>query len=146
MSRSERSTALVCVDVITAARLLTELMSRRLAEHGVTIGQLPVLLALYEEDGLTQSELARRTGVEQPTMAVSLRRMDRDGLVRRVPDPGDHRKSQVCLTARSLDLRDSLQRQRADLDQTALAGLSAAERADLQRFLVSLARNLATDG
>lgn len=134
---------LVCIEVVSAARLLTDLMSRRLAEHGVRIGQLPALLALYEEDGLTQSELARRTGVEQPTMAVALRRMERDGLVRRAADASDHRKAQVWLTARAVGIREPLQRQREELDETSLAGLSIEERERLKRLLLRMRANLA---
>jgi hypothetical protein len=35
----------------------------------------------------TQTELSRLIGIEQPTMAITLRRMERDGIIKRSPDP-----------------------------------------------------------
>ncbi len=78
---------MVCYTVNHAARLPGQAISHRLAALGVTTGPLPTLLALHATDGQTQSELARRTGVEQPTMAVNFRRMERDGLLTRTPAP-----------------------------------------------------------
>jgi DNA-binding MarR family transcriptional regulator len=40
-------------------------------------------------------------GIEQPTMAFTLRRMERDGIIERSPDPEHGRKSLVKLTARA---------------------------------------------
>ncbi len=133
---------LACVDVVGVSRQLSELMSVRLAAFGVSIGQLPALLALYERDGRTQAELARAVGVEQPTMAATLRRMERDGLIRRIPDPGDRRRARVQLTDRALAMRDELQTQRAAIDELALAGLSARERHTLQHMLATITANL----
>src|SRR4051794_4346334 len=81
------------------ARALERELRGACAEYAVTPGQLPVLLALYERDGLTQTELAAATGVEQPTMAATLTRMEDDGLVRRAADPDDARRVGVFLTA-----------------------------------------------
>lgn len=133
---------LMCLDIVGVTRQLNDLMSRRLAQYGVTIGQLPALLALYAKDGLTQSELARRTGVEQPTMALTLKRMTRDGLVRRVTNPADRRAAHIHLTERAQSIRDALQASRADLDEIALGGLSASERLMLANLLRRMAHNL----
>jgi len=135
-------TNLVCVDVITLSRLLSDLMSRRLAPFGVGLGQLPTLLALYGRDGQTQAELARDTGVEQPTMALNLGRMERDGLITRSPDPQDGRRALVTLTERALEIRDELQSQRAALDEIAMSGLPASDRDALARVLAAMMANL----
>ena len=47
---------------------------------------------------MSQTELARWAKVEQPTMAQMLARMERDGVIRREPDPRDRRGSLVSLT------------------------------------------------
>ncbi|HEY8111643.1 MAG TPA: helix-turn-helix domain-containing protein [Actinomycetes bacterium] len=46
----------------------------RIAPHGVVPGQFAQLLALYEEDDLTQRELCDRIRIEQATMANTLQR------------------------------------------------------------------------
>lgn len=60
-----------------------------------------VLLPLYEDDGLRMGELARRARLSKQTMTTMIRRLERDGLVERRPDPGDARAMRVFLTSRS---------------------------------------------
>ncbi len=50
---------------------------------------------------MSQTELARWAKVEQPTMAQMLARMERDGIIRREPDPSDGRGSLVSLTKKA---------------------------------------------
>ena len=64
-------------------RLYDKRLQDVLAPFGVAPGQFPALVMLFQKDGLTQAELCRRIGVEQPTMANTLARMERDGLIRR---------------------------------------------------------------
>jgi DNA-binding MarR family transcriptional regulator len=110
------------------ARLMERELRSACAEYHVLPGQLPVLLALYEHDGQTQTELADVCGVEQPTMAATLRRMEDDGLVRRAPDPGDGRRVAVLLTAPARRMDGQLQDAVRQVNRRALRGLSGSER------------------
>lgn len=74
----------------------------RLRDLGFATAQLPVLTALKDGARMTQTELARWAKVEQPTMAQMLARMERDGIIRREPDPSDRRGSLVSLTKQAL--------------------------------------------
>lgn len=67
---------------------------------GFSAGQFPILLELWEEQGLTQKQLLERVAVEQATMANTLSRMERDGLIERKPHPNDRRAQLVFLTAK----------------------------------------------
>jgi len=59
---------------------------------------LGVLLSLWSEDGLKANELGKRAGLEPSSMTGLLDRMERDGLVKREPDPNDRRASRIYLT------------------------------------------------
>lgn len=91
------------------SRLFAAALQTRMAPHGVLAGQLPVLVHLWEEDGLTQSELCELVGVEQPTMANTIKRMERDGLVKKRRDNLDRRKFRVLLTPRAKELKPILE-------------------------------------
>lgn len=79
-----------------AARLFVRAIERRLS--GGNAGPMPVFLALQDGRAMTQTALAQQASVEQPTMANTLARMERDGLVSRTPDPNDKRSALVRLT------------------------------------------------
>ncbi|HKE71572.1 MAG TPA: MarR family transcriptional regulator [Nocardioidaceae bacterium] len=127
------------------ARLLAQALRRRIEELGVVPGQFAQLLALYEQDGLTQSELSRRVRIEQPTMAVTLKRMERDGLVERVPDPSDRRQALVLLTERARRLEGDLTDAAQAINAEAVDGLSAAEISAFMRTLDRLIGNLESE-
>jgi DNA-binding MarR family transcriptional regulator len=105
-------------------------------------GQFAQLLALYEADGLTQSELSHRVRIEQPTMAVTLKRMERDGLVERVPDPSDGRRARVMLTERARRLEKDLTTAAREVNAIAVEGLTPAEADAFMRTLDRLIANL----
>jgi DNA-binding MarR family transcriptional regulator len=124
------------------ARRFAQALGRRIASHGVTVGVFPVLLGLWEEDGVTQADLVERLGVEQPTVANTLGRMERDGLVERRDDPSDGRLSRVYLTRRGRDLRGPLTGAAAAVNRAALAGLSPTERESLLALIRRVVANL----
>src|SRR5215472_15609025 len=81
-----------------AARGFARLSEARLKPLGFGVGHLPVLVALQDGRVRTQRDLARFAKIEQPPMAQMLARMERDGLIRRTPDPADGRSSRITLT------------------------------------------------
>lgn len=109
-----------------AARAFIRALDRRLLNGSA--GQMPVFLALTGGNAYTQTELARLVSVEQPTMANTLARMERDGLIERTPDPADRRSSLVSLSKlgrkRAAEAMDAA----LAVNEAAFATLSAAER------------------
>ncbi len=89
------------------ARAFARSLQTHAASLGFSPGQWPILLELWSEDGLTQRQLIDRVGIEQATMANTLARMERDGLIQRRPHPSDRRAQQVFLTdqARAMEAR-----------------------------------------
>lgn len=85
-----------------AARAFERLSELRLKPLGFGVGYLPVLVAIKDGKAQSQRDLARFAKVEQPSMAQMLARMERDGLIRRTPDPADGRSSRIALTETAL--------------------------------------------
>lgn len=85
-----------------AARGFARLSEARLKPLGFGVGYLPALVALKDGRAHTQRDLARFVRIEQPSMAQMMVRMERDGLIRRSPDPSDGRSSRIALTDTAL--------------------------------------------
>ncbi len=124
------------------ARGLARVGDVRLRDLGFATAQLPVLTALKDGARMSQTELARWARVEQPTMAQMLARMERDGIIRREPDPRDRRGSLVSLTkqahSRLADGRAVLRQGNAEMTK----GLSAREVETLLKLLRRVLANV----
>ena len=125
-----------------AARGFARLSEARLKPLGFGVGHLPVLVALQDGQVGSQRDLAQFARIEQPSMAQMLARMERDGLIRREPDPADGRSSRILLTdaarARFPEACATLLQGNRD----ALSGFTDAEAAQLAALLVRLIANL----
>jgi DNA-binding MarR family transcriptional regulator len=126
------------------ARLLEAALHQRISPLGVVPGQFAQILALYEEDGLTQRQLCDLVRIEQPTMAKTLQRMERDLLIRREPDPGDRRRARVLLTAHARALRSDLVDAAIEVNAAATKGLSDREVSEFMRTVARIIDNLET--
>jgi DNA-binding MarR family transcriptional regulator len=127
-----------------AGRLFVRAIERRLA--GGSAGPMPVFFALAEGEALSQSALARWAVVEQPTMANTLNRMERDGLIARTPDPEDGRSALVSLTKLGLQRAHEALASAKEVNGLALAGFKPAEREQFLGMLRRVAENLDSDG
>lgn len=125
------------------ARLFARHLEAGLRRHGLALGAFPALLHLWEKDGLTQGELAGRLAIEQPTMAATLARMERDGLITRHRDETDARVQRIRLTDKARVLRDAALAEAVAVNDRALGPLDTAERA---QFLALMRRVIAALG
>ena len=114
------------------ARLFAKGLQQSVKPLGLAPAQFMTLLALWEQDGLTQRELVERLDVEQATMANTLTRMERDGLIERRAHPGDGRSQSVHLTRKARALREPATSAARSVNAAALGSLSESER---QAFL-----------
>ncbi|KRQ20389.1 MarR family transcriptional regulator [Mycobacteroides sp. H001] len=74
-------------------------LDRGLQESGLSGADYEVLALLSEHDGdrMPSQELRNALGWEKSRLSHQLRRMEKDGLISREPNPADARSSMVCL-------------------------------------------------
>ena len=106
-----------------------------LGEIGLHVGQEFTLNALWGGEELSQTELARRVGIQKATMTVTLRSLERAGLVERRRDESDERVMKVRATTRGIALREPVYEAWRRLDEQTVAGLTSAEQRTLHELL-----------
>ncbi len=124
------------------ARGFARLSEARLKPLGFGIGHLPVLVALKHSRANTQRDLARFSRMEQSSMAQMLVRMERDGLIRRAPDPADGRSSLVSLTATAMTRLPDACAVLFQGNREALDGFTSEETAQFITLLSRVIANL----
>jgi DNA-binding MarR family transcriptional regulator len=125
------------------------MLSERIERHGVVPGQFAQLLALYERDGQTPTELSRAVRIEPGTMTKTLQRMARDGLIERRPDATDRRAVRIYLTAHARELEPTLKAEAGTINAVLTSGMSERRVRELLRDIATLigrAERILADG
>ncbi|NOR25493.1 MAG: MarR family transcriptional regulator [Desulforhopalus sp.] len=125
----------LCYKLNYLSRLLLSQLNNQIKPYGVTQGQLPVLCCLDEDDGQTQVELCKNVQVEQPTMANTLRRMERDGLIYRTSSEHDRRQSRVFITEPTRPTVEILKKKRDEVVARMTQHMSEKELETFNRLL-----------
>jgi|Deesub1362B_J571_1020462.scaffolds.fasta_scaffold03112_7 DNA-binding MarR family transcriptional regulator len=120
--------------------LLDRLRRLRLGQHPLGVGSIsPPQLALLDwiarSPGSRLGEVASGLGLTPPTVSVGLRRLERAGLVERLPDPQDRRAVRFFLTPEGKRLCRRAHRFRRRKAQLLLASLTPQEQEVLLNLL-----------
>ncbi len=115
---------------------------QQLNNIGLHPGQPPMLWHIFEEEGLSQKELARRLQVRPPTVNVSLQRMERADYICRRQDEKDQRVSRIYLTEKGRQLASRIGVIMKANEEQITRGLTEAEVCLLSRFLKQLIANI----
>ena len=94
-----------------AAWAMNNYVNRILKEKGlpdISVAYFAVLQALWENDGLSISDLGEKVQLEKSTMTSLIDRMEAAGLLRRDDHPTDRRAYKICLTPRGRELEANL--------------------------------------
>jgi DNA-binding MarR family transcriptional regulator len=118
-------------------------MQHRMTHLGLHLGQELLIVDIHQHPDTTQTELVARIGIEQPTIAKAVARMERSGFVVRVPDPRDRRVVRLRLTEQGRAVVDDIIAAWAEVESRATRGLTGSEAAQLIRLLNTVHDNLA---
>jgi len=126
-----------------ANRLLIKKANELLKPHGITHAYTYFLMELYQQDGLSQSAMYKRIGIEQPTAVRTLDRMARDGFIVRQQNLTDRRVAHIKLTAKGKHYQDIILSCAKELNGVALQDFSDDEQVLFNQLIKRLNANLA---
>ena len=91
---------------------------------------------------MSQKEMARALNLSPATMTVTLKRMERAGLIEREMDGRDQRILRVHLSEEGKRMCEMGERQVGRVAAELLDGFSAEERAQFEEYMRRVARNM----
>lgn len=120
----------------------TEVNFGRLKDLGVHPGQLPFINIISHQEGVSQRELAERLHVKPPTVAVTVKRLEKAAVIYRKPDPNDMRISRIYLTEKGRQVAGQLEVVVKENEKALTAGFSEEELELAKRFFDRMMYNL----
>ncbi|MCH5204069.1 MAG: winged helix-turn-helix transcriptional regulator [Oscillospiraceae bacterium] len=122
--------------------LYGELVCRDMDKIGMRYSYRHILKPLMENKTLTQLELVNLTGQKAPTVSITLRNMENDGIVRREKNSTDRRETHVCITDKGKKMYKKVLNSLEKADKTILSGISEGELEALAGVLEKMKANL----
>ena len=95
----------LCFPLYACSRKIVGLYTPYLKNIGLTYTQYLVLLVLWEGDHISVGELCKKLYLDTGTVTPLLKKLEREGLLRRVRKEDDERIVMVTLTEKGLALR-----------------------------------------
>ncbi|RLL81703.1 MarR family winged helix-turn-helix transcriptional regulator [Mesotoga sp. BH458_6_3_2_1] len=96
----------LCFALYSSSRGVTRLYRPLLSELGITYPQYLAMLVLWEKEPLTVKELGERLFLDSGTLTPLLKRMEKQGLLKRERSQGDERQVLINLTEEGRKLKD----------------------------------------
>ena len=134
----EESIAFLLAKVATAHKNLLEKAMTDVGLHG---GQVFVLFALWEQDGLRQIDLAEALNLAPPTVNKTLAGMVERGFVTRARYEDDARSTRIFLTDAGRAIRREIEDKWVEMEERIATDLTETERLILPQLLVKLLGN-----
>ena len=96
----------LCFPLYACAKEIVRQYRKPLEALGLTYTQYIVMMVLWEHGGMTEGELGRRVRLDSGTLAPLLKRLEKQGYIRRVRPDSNERKLFLSLTDAGEALRD----------------------------------------
>ena len=119
------------------ASRLRHLESENFPPEGIQVSPSHIALIEYTANNPNcgVQELAKALKLSTPTLSVSVRQLEKSGLITRKPDPSDGRAVQLSLTSKGEEIHQSARRFHRLKFKKLLSGLNPKERENLVNLL-----------
>lgn len=135
--------ALEITELDRAIRKLHERKASKLLKSiGLYNGQPRLLFHLDETGGCNQKELSDYLNVSCATVAVSLKRMEKCGIIKKSPDKNDLRNNIITLTDRGIEIVNRCHEIFMDINIKMYDGFNSREMQDLENYYKRIISNL----
>lgn len=108
----------------------------------VFFGQPPILDYLVEHGQCTQAEIAAALGVSPASVAVSVKRMHKSGLIEKIGDENDLRCNKITITDFGKSELEKVHASFDKIDKAAYEGFSETELKEFEAYVERINKNL----
>lgn len=109
---------------------------------GLYFGQPMILDYVSEHDACTQKELAEAMHISAASIAITIKRIEKAGLIVRTPDEADSRKNHLSVTEKGREALTEFKKICQSTDEAMFRDFTPEERETLHNLLVRLHQNL----
>ena len=121
------------------------LVQKNLRGKNLFKGQFPIMEIICENEGCTQKFLADQLMVSSASIALSIKRLVKAGMIEKTADENNLRCNRIYPTEKGRKSKEEACSVHAEIDQRTYRGFSAEEKAQLDAFLLRMIKNLESE-
>lgn len=127
-----------------ASRLMSNRLSKKLADHNVTAEQWTILASLWKKNGQTQQDLANIASKNKASITHLIDNLVKRNLVFRQSDEEDRRNNLIYLTDEGKALKESLSKIVKKTTKEITSGIDKKELKASKKVLKKIIENILT--
>ena len=125
-----------------ASKLHRDLFRKLAHENGLEHGQPFVLAIIIANEGISQRKLSEKLFITPASTTALLRKLEKAGLIERIPDPNDQRAFCIYATEKGRMIDQKMKKGLQDLERACFYNFSEEELQEFRRLLLKLHENL----
>lgn len=123
-------------------RALMRIIEKKASTTQVYRAQHQVLMGIAREPNASQAEIAERMEISPAALAVSLKKLEKGGYIRRSSDTSDERKKRLEMTEQGERVVAESHRMFQEVEKQMFDGFSRAEMEQLAGYMDRMLENL----
>lgn len=127
---------------VQSSIVFRNLLEKKLVEIELHSGQVFILISLWETDGISQNELAKRLNVSSPTINKMVKSLLKSGYVKCLNCQNDGRVVRVFLTEKGFDIKPKIEMIWSEVGEAFQSNLTEPEKMILQQLMEKTLQNL----
>lgn len=123
-------------------RMHRSILERKFSQTGVYRSQHQLLMYIAKHPNASQKEVAGQYKISTAAVAVSLKKLEKGGYIRRAVDQKDNRYNQIDLTPKGLEIVETSQLIFGEVEEAMFKGFSREDFDRLAGYLDQISGNL----
>jgi DNA-binding MarR family transcriptional regulator len=121
-----------------------QIFKMKMKEHHISIypTQGRIMFALWEKNGLSVQDLLHHTKLNKSSLSLTLKRMEKLGLIKVEPLPNNHREKQVFVLVQKQEVETGYEQLSDEMNSLTFTGFTPMEIDQLESYLERVLRNL----
>lgn len=136
------STPLFCLQLKNTWQKILRYYNQRLATFDLSVPKALLLLEIAPESGKNPRSLAKDLDLENSSMSGLLDRLEKQGLVKRQPDPADRRGILIFLTPQGVKARENIKSLVEELDRKIQEVIAAEDIKAFRRIMAVISKQI----
>lgn len=113
-----------------------------LKPYGIMPGEYPILLQLYQLDGITQEEIVNYQSLDKSGVTRTVQSLERKGFIRREKDEKDQRCKRIFLTEEGWKVQPVIDKVLKEWNQMMTQNFNSEDKEEIIHYLKQMVENV----